>query len=91
MNRSIVYAATQFGYAVQVIEDGLIIYEYTAGNCQWDSQTAVAPGSRGAMNLEQLKHLARQTATEIAEERGIPISRVEYDTDLEVQLKTPDC
>lgn len=87
MNQSVSYAATRFGYCVQVIDDGEVAYEYTAGNHQKDSAMAVAPGSPGAMTLAQLKCAAKRTAEEIAEERGIPISRIEYDTDLEAQLK----
>ena len=85
--KTIRYAATRYGYCVQVIDDGEIVYEYTAGNCQTESQAVIDPSSRSRQTSTTSKRWAKQTADQIAEERGIPISRVEYDPDLEAQLE----
>lgn len=88
--KTVSYAATQFGYCVQAIDGGQIVHEYMAGNHQGESQTFVAPRSPNAVWLSQLKRWAKQTTGEIAEERGIPMNQVEYDPDLEAQLKEQD-
>jgi hypothetical protein len=88
--KTISYAATRFGYCVQAIDGGQIVHEYTAGNHQGESQTFVDPRSPNAVGLSQLRRWARQTAGEIAQERGIPAKRIEYDPDLEAQLKEQD-
>jgi hypothetical protein len=85
--RSIIYAATKIGYCVQVIENGEIVHEYAAGNHQNESQIVIDPQSPNAVKLTQLKRWARQTAKEIAAERGIPSDWVDYDSDLEAPLK----
>ena len=83
--RTVSYAATRFGYVVQVIDNGEVISEYTAGNSQQDSQAFIAPGSPGAVSRSQLRRWAKQTAEEMAEE--LLANRVEYDPDLEAQLE----
>lgn len=85
--RSISYAASVYGYVVQVLEAGEIKDEYHAGNHAKESQTYVAPGSPNAESLRTLKSQAKRTALEMAEEWGIPKSKVEYDSDLEEHLK----
>jgi hypothetical protein len=82
----IVFAANQFGYCVQLIDDG-IVHEYAAGNCRTESQTVINPGLPGVVSRSQLRRWAEQTAEEIAEERGIPVRKIEYDPDLEAQLE----
>jgi len=89
--RNVIYAATRCGYCVQVLDDGEIVYEYTAGNHQRESQTFVAPRSPNAVSLSQLRRWAKQTADQIAEARGIPANQVEYDPDLETQLDAIPC
>ena len=69
--QNVIYAASAYGYCVQVIEGSEVAYEYTAGNHQGESQTYVDPGSPNAVPLRQLRRWARQTAGEIAEDRGI--------------------
>ena len=88
---NIIYAATQFGYSVQTINGGEVVYEYTAGNCQMESQTFVDPRSPNAVKLAQLKRWAKQTANEIAKERRIPAKMIEYDADLEAALQEIFC
>ena len=88
--RSVIYAATDCGYCVQVIDGGEIVHEYTAGNHQRESQTFVDRRSPQAVRLSQLKRWAKQTAREIAKERGIPADRITFDPDLEAQLKEQD-
>ena len=85
--QSVIYAATRYGYAVQVVDGGEIVHEYTAGNHQLESQAVTSPRSRNAVKLAQLRRWAGQTAGEIAQNRGIPASRIEYDADLEATLK----
>ena len=89
--QSVIYAAIGCGYCVQVIDGGEVVYEYTAGNHQRESQTFVDPSSPNAVKLRQLKRWAKQTADQIAEERGIPANEVEYDPDLETQLDAIPC
>jgi len=89
--KSVIYAASDCGYCVQVIDGGQTIYEYTAGNHQGDSQTFVNPRSPNSVRLRQLKRWAKQTADQIAEERGIPANQIEYDPDLETQLDAIPC
>ena len=88
--QTVIYAATRYGYAVQVVDGGDIAYEYTAGNHQLESQAVTAPRSHHSVTLPQLRRWAKQTAGEIAPERHIPASRVEYDPDLESTLKELD-
>jgi hypothetical protein len=88
--QTVIYAATRFGYCVQVVDRSGVVYEYFAGNCQKESSAVIAPDSPGAVKLAQLKRWARQTAGEIAGERGIPATRIEYDPDLEATLKDQD-
>jgi hypothetical protein len=89
--RTIIYADTDQGYGVQVIDDGNIAYEYTAGNCQTESQTVLAPGSPGAVSRSQLRRWAKETADQIANEWRIPLNRVEYDPDLEAEMDAILC
>jgi len=82
------YAATRLGYCVQVVDNGQIVDEFSTGNSRHDSQVVVDAGSPGAVSLRQLRRWAKQTAGEIAEERGI--ERVQYDPDLEADLNERD-
>ena len=83
----VIYAASDYGYCVQVIDGGEVFYEYTAGNHRGDSQTYVEPRSPNAVKLSQLRRWAKQTAGEIAQARNVPPQRVEYDADLEAALR----
>jgi hypothetical protein len=87
MMQSVIYAATRNGYRVQVMDGAAAVHEYSAGNCWQESQTTVAPRSLNAVRLSQLRRWARQTASEIAKERGIPIAQVQHGPDLEAQLE----
>jgi hypothetical protein len=88
--QSVIYAATRYGYGVQVIDGGEFVHEYTAGNCQQESQAVVALSSLNVVKLAQLRRWAKQTAGEIAQERNIPPCRVEYDAGLEATLREWD-
>lgn len=88
--QTISYAATRWGYCVQVIENSRIVYEYTAGNCWKESTTVIDPDSSHAVRHSILRAWARQTAGQIAKERGIPPTQVQHDFDLEAQLKEED-
>ncbi len=89
--RNVIYAATGHGYRVQVIDGGEVVYEYSAGNHQMESQAVIDPSSPHAVNLRQLKRWAKQTAHEIAKERRILASSIEYDADLEAALQDIFC
>ena len=88
--QSVIYAAIGCGYCVQVIDGGEVIHEYTAGNHQKESQAVIDSSSPRAVKQGQMKRWAKQTAGEIASERGIPAKGIEYDADLEAQLKDQD-
>jgi hypothetical protein len=85
--KTISYAATDQGYCVQVIDGGQILYEYTAGNHQKESQTFVDPSSPNAVTLRQLKRWAKQTAGEIATEHEILAHQIGYDAALEAAIR----
>ena len=89
--KSVIYAATRHGYCVQAIDGGMVVYEYTAGNHQNDSQAILDPRSPNSVRLRQLKRWAKQTADQIAEERGIPTNQIEYDPDLQTELDAISC
>jgi len=84
--QSVNYAATRYGYCVQVLDGGQVVYEYSAGNCWKDSPTVIDPGSPYAVRRYRLRAWAKSTAGQIAKERGIPPKQIEYDTDLENQV-----
>ena len=88
---SVIYAATRHGYSVQAIDDGEVVYEYVAGNCQKESTAIIDSSSTHAVKLSQLRRWAKQTADQIAEERGIPTNQIEYDPDLETLLDAIPC
>ena len=88
---SVIYAATRHGYSVQVIDDGNVVYEYTAGNCPTESQAVLNPDSSGAVSRSQLRRWAIETADQIANEWRIPLNRVEYDRDLQTELDATPC
>jgi hypothetical protein len=85
--QSILHAATPWGYCCQVIDNGEIVREYSAGNCGRDSQAVVAPGSPDTVQLAQLKRWAEQTARDIADEWAIPPDQIAYAPDLEAELR----
>jgi len=89
--KNVIYAANDQGYCVQVIDDGTVIYEYTAGNCPTESQAVLNPDSSGAVSRSQLRRWARETADQIANEWRIPLNRVEYDPDLEAEMDAIPC
>ena len=88
--QTVAFAATRFGYCVQVIQGFDVVYDYTAGNHRGESQTFVDPRSPNAVPLRQLRRWAKQTAGEVANERGIPADQIAFDPDLESQLKEHD-
>ncbi len=84
--QSVIYAATRYGYCVQVLDGGQVVYEYTAGNCWKESSSIIDPKSPHAVRRHQLRCWSRQTAGQIAKERGIPPKQIGYDADLENQV-----
>jgi len=65
------------GYVVNVMEDGEVVHEYTAGNSPLDSQVYVFPDE--GLSWAMLRQFAEQTAHEIARERNIPPQNVYED------------
>ena len=79
---SIIYRVSKKGYWVLVFDTaGNAIHNYTAGNCHFDPQAYVSPGSPEAVPLNQIKEFAKQTASEIAGEFDVPESRIRSVTD----------
>ena len=84
--QNVIYAATRYGYAVQVLDGSRFPTSIRRATTSRDSQATTVPGSPNAVRLRQLRRWARQTAGEIAKAQGIPVKRVEYDPDLESTL-----
>jgi hypothetical protein len=84
--KTVHFASSDWGYAVQVCENGEIIHEYHAGNHAKVSDCYVTPGTKWAENPEKLAKMASRTAMDIAKEYGVDKKNVEYDTDLEAEL-----
>jgi hypothetical protein len=82
MHRHIIYGACPYGYTAQVVQDGEIVDEYTAGNSPFDSQGYINPDSPGAVSLRTLQVYARRTAQDLAEEWGVSPSSVSEDEDI---------
>ncbi len=82
-NLYISYGSGLTGYRVQVIRSGRVESEYSAGNNRHDSQVWLPAGHDNAVSPAQLAKFARQTALEMADERGIPHDCVGYDPDLD--------
>jgi hypothetical protein len=85
--KTVHFASSDWGYAVQVCENGEIIHEYRAGNHVKISDSYVRPGSKWAENPAKLAKMASRTAMEIAKEYGVAKKNVEYDADLESELR----
>jgi hypothetical protein len=83
--QNVIYAATRYGYCVQVHDGGKVIDERSAGNCWRESPTIIDPQSPHAVRRHVLRCWAKQTAGQIAKERGIPPKQIAYDADLECQ------
>ena len=86
--KHVLYAATERGYAVLVLNGDNIVERYDAGNHVRDSQTYVDPGSNNALTEADLLAFAKRTANETAAKHGT--TTVEYDDDLEAQLREED-
>lgn len=82
----ITYGASPYGYTVQVMRGDKIVDEYTAGNNAHESTGVVALDSPACEEFATLQKWARQTALEIAEERGISLERVFEEADLGAEL-----
>ena len=85
--KTIGYAANEWGYVVQVCEDGKIIEEYSAGNHQQVSDVWVQPGSIHADSPANILDYAERTALEVAKEHGVKAVEATYDADLEEAIR----
>lgn len=59
------YDFNELGYIVQVIQEGDILDEYTAGNSPFDSQVTLA---EGGLSIETIEKYAKQTANDFMSE-----------------------
>ncbi len=80
----ICYAASPYGYAVQVVKGGNLIDEQHFGNLSQDSTETVSPDSPYAVSEDELLAMAERAAKEIAAEHGV--DAVFYDEDLANEL-----
>ena len=84
--KTISYAANEWGYVVQVCDDGQPVEVYHAGNHAGDSQLTVRPGSINAESPKTLQDWARQTALEMTKDWGVEKKDVQYDSDLHSEI-----
>jgi hypothetical protein len=84
--QNVIYAATRYGYCVQVHDGGKVVHSYSAGNCWKESSSIIDPNSHHAVRRHQLRCWAKQTAGQIAKERSISPKQIEYNADLESQI-----
>lgn len=83
----ILWAAAPGGYRVQVVVDGKVVEDYSAGNCRFESQTYVPVGSANAWSVKEVRWGAKRTAEEFARQRNLPKSAICEDADLYEMLK----
>lgn len=89
------FAVCEQGYKVQVWEpegggpgsNMTMTEEYSAGNSSKDSQYYIPPSHLQAVSMQQLAEFAQNTAMEMASAKGISSDKVDYDQDLERELK----
>jgi sugar phosphate isomerase/epimerase len=84
--KTIIYAANECGYVVQVLEGNKIIHEYRADNSRYDSQQSVPLDSNSVESLQTLQKYAKESALELADEYKIHPSNVDFDADLYADL-----
>jgi ribosomal protein L37AE/L43A len=78
----ILYDAGPSGYTVRVMRGGDTIDEYNGGNSPHDSTGGIDRTDSDSIKYDQLLGYAEQTAKEMAQEFGLPESRVSHDEDL---------
>lgn len=83
--KHILYAATAYGYTVQLLAGDEIVEEYSFGNHANDSTASVPLHDPAALGIRTIRRFARKTAYELGREKGIGL--IEYDHDLEDALK----
>jgi hypothetical protein len=87
--KHIIYAATEYGYTVQIIEGSEVKDEFNFGNHRKDSTVTLDNlASKDCLPPHMLEKFAQLTAHEIGKERGI--TSIEHDDDLETTLKERD-
>jgi hypothetical protein len=85
--RHILYAATAYGYTVQLLAGNEVVEAYSFGNHANDSTASVPPHSPNALDIRTIRRFTKKTAYELGREKNIPIESIEYDADLEDALK----
>lgn len=68
MTKVVIWGAAERRYEVQVVENGRIVGEYSAGNSIHESQASFPPGHRSAAPLSKMREWAEQTARETVQE-----------------------
>ncbi len=77
-NAFVCYGATPDGYEVTLLDGGKVLDHYAAGNHPYDSSQPCPP-FLSPVPLKTLRKWAREIALRMANEFGIPHSRVEED------------
>lgn len=90
MSGAVTYAVTPWAYQVQVWRNAPsgaeLVEEYMAGNSSLESQAYLDPKSPTALEIDEMRRMALQTAGEMAEKHDIDTYDISYDADEEVNL-----
>lgn len=81
---------TLYGYYVEAfVEGGHVVKREEYGNSPYESTTVVPVREGGTLSLDNLKTKAERTATEMAEEFGLPAEAISVfrDTEEESNLR----
>ena len=76
INKAIEWYANRYGYHIDVIVNGKIAHDYSAGNHPNDSEETLEPSDPFAVPESQLREFAVSTAAQMAEEFNVPLSAI---------------
>ncbi len=88
--KTIRYAANEWGYIVQVIQDGKVREECHVGNHKLDSCIIVPLDNNAANKPAELMQLAHQAAKDIGHIHGVEKKDIQYNSDLHVKINALD-
>jgi hypothetical protein len=72
-NKAIAWYANRYGYHIDVIVNGKIVSDYSAGNHPSDSEEFLEPSDPAAVPEPKLREFAVSTAQQLAEEFNVPL------------------
>jgi hypothetical protein len=75
--KAITWYANRYGYHIDVIINGKIAHDYSAGNHPYDSEEVLEPTDPIAIPEEQIRVFAVSTAKQLAEEFNVPVQDIE--------------